>query len=97
MSQERGIKITQINLPDVSYFILATITCINESLNNLVMFLTCGPLQWSDLVDYMELEGEPRVSKELIDNFNLSEDHRGKMKEYPREHFHLELKNYSAD
>jgi hypothetical protein len=42
------------------------------------MFLTSWKLQYSDLVDYLGLEGELSVPMELVGDFNISEDDRAK-------------------
>jgi hypothetical protein len=61
------------------------------------MFLTGWRLQYSDLVDYLGLEGELSVQMVLVGDFNISEDDRAKLNEYLRKHFHLELRNDPAE
>jgi hypothetical protein len=54
-------------------------------------------LHYSDLVDYLGLEGELSVPMVIVGDFNISKDNRAKLKEHLSKHFHLELKNDPAE
>jgi hypothetical protein len=94
----RGYHNDTSNLPDESKFILAAVYVHQQvTYNDLAMFLTSWLLQYSDLVDYLGLEGELSVPMVLVGDFNISEYNRAKLKEYLCKHFHLELKNDPAE
>jgi hypothetical protein len=82
---------------DESKFILATDYVHQQVTYDLAVFLTSWLLQYSNLVDYLGLEGKLSMPMVLVGDFNISKDDRAKLKEYLRKHFHLELKNDLAE
>jgi hypothetical protein len=65
--------------------------------HSVCLVLPENSLQYSDLVDYLGLEGELSKLMVLVGDFNISEDDRAKLKKYLPKHFHLELKNDPAE
>lgn len=66
-----------------------------RALNNcLELFLTGWLLGYSDLVDYLGLEHATRVSMVLIQELNLSEDYRDKLKVYLSNSFNFSINEF---